>query len=176
MNNLSDHPIPDSYWVLPGKFLAGQYPASRYFEEETRTKLGNLLQAGVNEFIDLTSPGELPSYQPDLVELSEWYDFKAGYQQVSISDFGIPSPGLMVNILDKLDHFISNGRIPYVHCWAGIGRTGIVVACYLIRHGKAADEALDYIAQQRKGIPSGNHTSPESDIQLNMVKNWRSGE
>ena len=30
----------------------------------------------------------------------------------------------------------------YVHCWGGIGRTGTVVGCWLVRHGMTGDEAL----------------------------------
>ena len=56
-----DRPLPNSYWVLPGRFLAGEYPASggkRGAEE----RLGGLLAAGIDLFIDLTEPGECPPY------------------------------------------------------------------------------------------------------------------
>ncbi|NJN80266.1 MAG: hypothetical protein HC797_07245 [Anaerolineales bacterium] len=41
----------------------------------------------------------------------------------------------MKNILDTIDNEIENGNPVYVHCWGGVGRTGITAACYLIRHG-----------------------------------------
>ena len=57
-----DRPLPNSYWVLPGRFLAGEYPASggkRGAEE----RLGGLLAAGIDLFIDLTEPDESPAYE-----------------------------------------------------------------------------------------------------------------
>ena len=30
----------------------------------------------------------------------------------------------------------------YLHCWGGVGRTGTVVGCWLVRHGRTGDEAL----------------------------------
>ena len=33
------------------------------------------------------------------------------------------------------------GRKAYVHCWGGVGRTGIVAGCYLIEHGHYTGEA-----------------------------------
>jgi atypical dual specificity phosphatase len=38
-----------------------------------------------------------------------------------------------------------------VHCAAGLGRTGVIVACYLITLGRTADEAIDEIRNLRPG-------------------------
>ena len=49
-------PIPNSYWVVPGRLLAGEYPGVT----PRRTMLENmhvLLDAGVTHFIDLTEEG-----------------------------------------------------------------------------------------------------------------------
>ena len=32
--------------------------------------------------------------------------------------------------------FSPDGRKVYVHCWGGVGRTGTVVGCYLVRQGE----------------------------------------
>ena len=45
-------PLPDSYWVQPGRLLAGPYPG-------TREKRHALLAAGAAFFLDLTKEGEL---------------------------------------------------------------------------------------------------------------------
>jgi hypothetical protein len=60
-------PLPNSYWVLPGRFLAGEYPAA-YTAALTRRRLGALLEAGLDTFVDLTSEGELEPYRPTLLE------------------------------------------------------------------------------------------------------------
>jgi atypical dual specificity phosphatase len=51
-------PDPNTYWVVPDQFLAGEYPGARD-PEEARRRLRRFLQAGVRHFIDLTEAGEL---------------------------------------------------------------------------------------------------------------------
>ena len=51
------NPITNSYWVVPGKLLAGEYPIN-LDEASSWEKMGRLLAAGVTEFIDLTEEGE----------------------------------------------------------------------------------------------------------------------
>ena len=46
-----------------------------------------------------------------------------------------PGVGVMKRILDDVDEAIAGGGLTYVHCWGGIGRTGTVVGCWLVRHG-----------------------------------------
>ena len=50
-------PIANSYWVVPGKLLAGEYPIN-LDEASSRAKMGCLTTAGVRAFIDLTEEGE----------------------------------------------------------------------------------------------------------------------
>jgi hypothetical protein len=45
-------PDPNTYWVVPGKLLAGEYPGAPD-SEETRRRLRRFLAAGVRHFIDL---------------------------------------------------------------------------------------------------------------------------
>ena len=51
-------PIPDAYWVVPGRLLAGEYPGAK-MDAEARRKLRLFLGAGVNFFLDLTEEAEL---------------------------------------------------------------------------------------------------------------------
>ena len=46
-------PIPESYWVEPGRFLAGEYPSAAY-EGRARERLDKFLESGINTFYDLT--------------------------------------------------------------------------------------------------------------------------
>ena len=50
-----ERPLPNSYWVLGGRFLAGEYPLSRS-DEADRSRLDSLLAAGLHCFIDLSEP------------------------------------------------------------------------------------------------------------------------
>ena len=56
-----DRPIPNSYWVIPGRFAAGEYPGA-IEPRNAATKLRSLLSAGIDHFIDLTEAGELLPY------------------------------------------------------------------------------------------------------------------
>lgn len=169
-------PFPNSYWVIAGKLLAGEYPGSKYFEDETRHKLHRLIEVGVNLFIDLTSPEDINSYLPILEEEAGWLDEEIEYRRFQIPDFSIPAEEEMMCILDTIDAALDAGKMVYVHCWAGIGRTGTVIGCYLVQHGMSGEAALERIAELRDGIPISWTRSPESSAQWTMVTNWQVGE
>ena len=52
----SPGPYRGSYWVLPGRLLAGPYPG-RPDSGETEERLLQLREAGVRHIFDLTLPG-----------------------------------------------------------------------------------------------------------------------
>ena len=62
-------PIPDSYWVVDGLLLAGEY-AGALSAPRARRKLDALLDAGIRSFFDLTEEGELLPYDDMLRELA----------------------------------------------------------------------------------------------------------
>src|SRR5687768_956201 len=68
-------PISESYWVEPGQFLAGEYPA-RFDAERTRKRIDALIEAGFEAFIDLTQDGETFRYKDILLEQAEVYAVK----------------------------------------------------------------------------------------------------
>lgn len=172
-----DTPIPESYWVVPGKLLAGRHPARHYdMDDLARRQLGAILQAGVNAFYDLTHPAENTSYERLLHEQADWLGMEAEYIRWAIHDFTAPPVALMEQILEGLDSTLAAGKGVYVHCWGGIGRTGTVVGCYLVRHGMPGRAALQHIDELRRDMPGGWVRSPESDEQWRMVLNWPVGD
>ena len=166
-------PIPDSYWVRPGQLLAGEYPGSKS-DREARQKLARLLDAGVTLFLDLTESGEynLEPYAHFLTEPSLRRNGHAIHRRRPIRDGGTPSVEEMCSILDTIDAALEEGHTVYVHCWGGIGRTGTVVGCYLVRHGMDAVAALDEIARLRAGTPDGWKESPENSAQKQVILDW----
>lgn len=171
-------PIPESYWVRPGRFLAGEYPATAYFPELTRKRLDSFLSAGFDTFIDLTSPGEIEPYETLLREQAGYYSQPAQYTRFPIGDFGLPAPVQMTAILDAIDTALASGRKPYLHCYGGIGRTGTVVGCYLARHGLGGQQALDQLAAWWKDVPKSSRYphSPETTAQEQFVREWQKYE
>ena len=165
MNESPPSPLPYAYWVRPGSLLAGPYPA-RYDPELTRQRLAALLDAGVTVFVNLTEAGERP--EPLQAEATR-RGVIVRHQRFAIPDFDVPDAMLMTRILDAIDTAIAAHRTVYVHCMGGIGRTGTVVGCYLVRHDMTGPEALATIAHL---LHAG---SPETEAQRHMVLRWQAG-
>jgi protein-tyrosine phosphatase len=122
----------------------------------------DLLQHGVTLFVDLTQRGELEPYASLVTE-------PARHVNRPIVDFSIPTHDALVAILDEIDAELDAGGVVFVHCWAGCGRTGVVVGSWLVRHGAAPAEALGRVAEAR-GVGC-----PQTLEQRVFVLDWKAG-
>ena len=179
MNEYGLDRLDDCYWVERGKLFAGEYPRTLY-EESSREKLRALLRAGVRQFVDLTEPGELTHagplkpYDELLASLARGMGVAWAVERISIRDMSVPDPRTMQRILDTIDAAADAGLPVYVHCWGGFGRTGTVVGCWLLRHGRATrSTVLDTIAALRAGTAYADFSSPQTAEQCEFVRRWR---
>ena len=103
-SNSPDRPSPNSYWVVPNRLAAGEYPGA-WQPAEAAAKLKALVNAGITHFIDLTEPGELLGPTPkSLSEEAHRLGRTVGWERHSIVDASVPrSPERMVAILDAID-------------------------------------------------------------------------
>lgn len=165
--------LPDCYWVVPGKLLAGEYPCSPR-DPEALSKLNALLDAGIRSFLDLTESADgLIAYRGVVVRLGMDRGFQIRYRQMSIRDLDIPTADHMKLILDHIERELADGHPLYVHCWGGIGRTGTVVGCWMReKHGHSADEAFARIAQLRAHTQDVHIPSPQTREQREFVTRW----
>ena len=167
-------PFPDSYWVIPGELLAGEYPGVAD-EQLTRRRLQALLRLGIQVVIDMTEEGASRPYLPLLLEEAEGYEVDVRYQRIPIPDYSVPDAETTRQALDLIDAARQAGQPVYLHCQGGIGRTGTVVGCYLVRQGLSGEQALQALADRRAGTPSGMWRSPETEEQVAWVLNWPQG-
>lgn len=171
--NTFPNPPTGTYWVIPGRFLAGPHPMTLPgFDPEQ--SINSLLSSGINAFIDLTKRDEISgfSYLPLIQDRSDNPDIK--YIHHPIQDFGIPSPPIMRMVLGNIGNLLELGRNPYLHCMGGIGRTGTVVGCYLVEQGFTGEQALAQIVILRQNPGRLWGSSPETREQKEFVLNWKS--
>ena len=160
-------PIRDSYHVADG-FLAGEYPGS-YDPGEAARRIRSFVTHGVTLFVDLTHPAD---------PLEPYDRLLAGQaRRVShpIVDMGTTTIPHMTRILDDVDAAIADGGIAYVHCWGGIGRTGTVVGCWLMRHRLDAGDPIGRLAELRRDVSDAWMASPQTSAQRAMVTAWKPG-
>lgn len=175
-NHQHPHPV-NTYWVLPGRLLAGEYPGEKT-PKLSRQKLASYLDVGIDAFLDLTEEHELSPYEVELQALAAAKQTACLYQRMPIRDVNVPSnPEQMKRILATVEQWLQTGRHVYIHCWGGVGRTGTVVGCYLVSQGMTGNAALAQIEQfwthmspskrQRKPV------SPETPQQMAYVRHWQ---
>lgn len=164
---------PSFYHVKPGvDLLAGEYPGGRS-QSNTKKRIAWLLGFGVNTFIDLTDCREIESSYSGLLPSG------VEYHTFGIADGTASSLPRIQEILDRIDTELADDRKVYLHCLGGRGRTGMVVGCWLVRHGMAPQNALGEVQASWQGSPRGlsnGGSSPETPQQREAILHWRYGD
>ena len=196
-NQTNQNPNPFSYWVVPNKFLAGDYPGTHYSYNPlttliscTHTIVGlhktkyhyfhtskqrhqSIINANIKHIIDLTETNERFLYFDKLDRLGANHNMIIQHHRFPITDRNVPSKSFMQTILNFIDDKIKKNQPIYLHCFRGLGRTGLVVGCYLARHGYSGDEALLLLNNLRNNTASKFRASPQNQKQRDMVINWK---
>ncbi|MDA3898718.1 MAG: hypothetical protein PF482_21470 [Desulfobacteraceae bacterium] len=123
-------PFPRSYWIIPGLFLAGEYPGAKE-HIEAQQKLGSLREAGISKIINLMEPNEADhtgnlfnSYKKIINDKAKSWGKRISCDRFPIKDLNIPNTKHMRQILDTIDEAIDQRKPVYIHCWGGIQNSG----------------------------------------------------
>ena len=68
---------------------------------------------------------------------------------VPVTDFTAPTQEQLRHMVDFISESVAQGKPVGVSCGAGLGRTGTVLACYLVSQGSTAEEAIRGVRTKR---------------------------
>ena len=162
--------ILHGWWVEPGRLLAGEYPGARTPKKSAK-KLRLLVDAGVDSIVDLTTPADGLAF----VSGGTGGRGRASRREVQQYPHPIPDMGVIDDdgydaILSRIRDEIDSGKVVYVHCWGGKGRTTTVVGCLLIDAGLDYDAAIARIAELRAATRKAIEACPESPSQHRLLR------
>lgn len=157
--------------------LAGEYPGARSVVA-AQSKIKALLDCGIREIVNLMEPDETDYHGRQFTPYEPLVPRSRGRcRRFPIRDMDVPPPAVMQTILDAIDAALSEKHPVYVHCLAGVGRTGTVVGCWLMRHGQATGrDVIETIQTLRQHEAHAHWPSPQSAVQIAMVRRWRRGD
>mmetsp|Transcript_26595 Transcript_26595/g.61283 ORF Transcript_26595/g.61283 Transcript_26595/m.61283 type:complete len:573 (-) Transcript_26595:259-1977(-) len=128
----------------PTSRLLGSFPIIKEFKEQKITAVVNLQERGEHKDCGDGIHPEGFSYQTEEFHLHEIHTYNFGWQ-----DMGTPRTDLLLDIVQVMHSIVVRGEKVAVHCHAGLGRTGLVIACFLVF--SKGYEPLDAIVKTRSG-------------------------
>lgn len=131
--------LPNFSYLIEGRIAGSAYPG---YGEMLGQALARLQSLGIGAILSLTEEA------PEQAMLREF-----GFQHLHlpIPDFTAPKLPQIDRAMEFLAEHTREGRQALVHCTAGMGRTGTLLACYLVHSGLDPAEAIDQVRVLRPG-------------------------
>ena len=129
----------DHFWAIPGRLGGGSHPARR---GELAERLEVLAGLGFGAVITLTEEG---------LDAAALNDAGLDWLHLPIVDSGAPTREKMNRATRFVEESNRAGKAVFAHCFAGYGRTGVVVAGLMIAGGEEPRAAIDRVRRLRPG-------------------------
>ena len=142
---------PDNFsWLIEGKLAGSAIPTS--FEE-----IKWLVDGGVKSIVTVREE----SLDDDWIK-------NINYLHIHSNDMGVPEFEDLIKAVDFIHQRITYNEPEMVHCLAGLGRTGTILACYLIKYQKlSADDSIQKVRESR---PGSIQSFPQEEIIFQFEK------
>jgi len=134
-------------WLIQGEIAGMARPMSMVADLEF------LKDNGIEAIVSLT---EIPLHKT-LIE-----EFGFEYKHIPIPDLASPAQEQIEEFVFFVNNLTTSKKKIVVHCDAGIGRTGTMLACYLVNKGCSANS----ISEVRKKRPGSIETIEQEDTIL----------
>lgn len=124
-------------WILPDRIAGMGRPGML---RDAQLDLHALSQVGMTLLVSLT---EAP------YPIAELRNFGLAPRHFPIHDMGVPSLGPTASLCGYLERIIEQDGKVAVHCQAGLGRTGLILASFLVWLGDAPERAIETVRSVR---------------------------
>ena len=133
-------PLPPHFrWVLPGRLAGMGRPG---LVGDVESDLCAIASAGIELLVTLTEEPPAPA------QLSA---FGLQSRHFPIRDMGVPALGAAARLCSEMERRIESGQSVAVHCMAGLGRTGTILAAFLVWTGTDPQQAIAQIRRLSPG-------------------------
>lgn len=143
-----------SNWVTD-EILATARPSTRIIKQYNIIKQFHAHNIGA--IINLQQPGEhqncgdgISSYSGFSYHPEDFMNENIFYYNFGWKDLKVPGFDLALNVVQVISYTLSQGKKVAIHCHAGLGRTGLIIACYLVFSKLfTASEAIKQVRMHR---------------------------